>query len=565
MSVTTGTFPGVRIVDMPDLGAVNDASSVIGEHAGSGRFSAPALRAYATTGSVLFVTSVAALRALATGAASVFVQGYYTAGDGGGGDYVLGVTGADNGGSVIVSGAGTYYLQTHGAPLNVLQFGAKGDGATDDAPAVQAAATAAVANGTGIYFPRTGARYAFGSTVTITGALTVTGDGGSSQIIQRAGSPTVTLFTVTTTQPCVFSGLYFGYGLTAMQTAGAAILFDTGTNSQINYGSTVSNCWFIYQNVCVDTERAAAFHFEGNQCTQNGTGLIIRNLANEDAGDNFVTGNMFEQDAADPNVGTQFAYGVIQYSSGGLKLIGNKFLGHAYGFVLSLDMRTITATSDLIIQGNSFENMTQTAITVSQKSGSVAGQTFDNVQITGNQIAFAASGILFVNGISGNNWVSKFIISENIITVNPASSSACINILGGQNGYIGENVIGGPGTATGINTANSVFNTRIGNNVFLPGLAANIFRGSGTDVNPIIQTGTVSIAPATAYGSLFKGTAAISFSHRQEAIVLTTILTPGGGGIGSAATGVSVTTATVEAYAINNTSTVVVQWSANGY
>ena len=37
MSVTTGTFPGIRIFDMPDLGAVTDTSSLVGEHAGSGR------------------------------------------------------------------------------------------------------------------------------------------------------------------------------------------------------------------------------------------------------------------------------------------------------------------------------------------------------------------------------------------------------------------------------------------------------------------------------------------------------------------------------------------------
>ena len=49
MSVTTGTLPGVRIVDMPDLGAVNDASSVVGERAGSGRFSAPAFRSYVSS------------------------------------------------------------------------------------------------------------------------------------------------------------------------------------------------------------------------------------------------------------------------------------------------------------------------------------------------------------------------------------------------------------------------------------------------------------------------------------------------------------------------------------
>jgi hypothetical protein len=36
----------IRIVEMPDLGAVNDSSSVVGERAGSGRFSAIALRAY---------------------------------------------------------------------------------------------------------------------------------------------------------------------------------------------------------------------------------------------------------------------------------------------------------------------------------------------------------------------------------------------------------------------------------------------------------------------------------------------------------------------------------------
>ena len=46
MSVTTGTFPGVRIVDMPDLGAISDTSSVVGERAGSGRFSALAFRNY---------------------------------------------------------------------------------------------------------------------------------------------------------------------------------------------------------------------------------------------------------------------------------------------------------------------------------------------------------------------------------------------------------------------------------------------------------------------------------------------------------------------------------------
>ena len=149
MSVTTGTFPGVRIVDMPDLGVVNDTSSVVGERAGSGRFAATALRDYTRTGMAAYVPTIAALRALASGAAAVFVQGYYAAGDGGGGFYNLGAAGTDNGGSVIVSANGTYLLDTNGAPVSVKQFGAKGDGTAPDSAAINAAS----AQGGIVYFP----------------------------------------------------------------------------------------------------------------------------------------------------------------------------------------------------------------------------------------------------------------------------------------------------------------------------------------------------------------------------------------------------------------------------
>ncbi len=91
MSITNGTFPGVRIVDMPDLGVISDSSSFVGERAGSGRFSALALRDYATAN-------------LAT---------------------------------------------------TVKQYGAKGDGVTDDTLSIQACIDAVGAAGGGIvYVPR---------------------------------------------------------------------------------------------------------------------------------------------------------------------------------------------------------------------------------------------------------------------------------------------------------------------------------------------------------------------------------------------------------------------------
>ena len=51
---TTTTYTGVRIADMPDLGTLTDTSSLVGEHAGSGRFGATAIRDYILAGNNTF-------------------------------------------------------------------------------------------------------------------------------------------------------------------------------------------------------------------------------------------------------------------------------------------------------------------------------------------------------------------------------------------------------------------------------------------------------------------------------------------------------------------------------
>lgn len=92
------------------------------------------------------VDSIAALRGLSkTLYTRAFVTGYYAAGDGGGGAYwydPTDTTSADNGGTIIVaSDGGRWKLQITGS-VSVRQFGAKGDGLADDAPAFLAAVTA---------------------------------------------------------------------------------------------------------------------------------------------------------------------------------------------------------------------------------------------------------------------------------------------------------------------------------------------------------------------------------------------------------------------------------------
>ncbi|MDF2719135.1 MAG: hypothetical protein K0R28_6060, partial [Paenibacillus sp.] len=62
-------------------------------------------------------------------------------------------TSADNTGTVLVSGSGFRFKRLYSGALNVKWFGAKGDGSSDDAAAIQTAVDAAQNRGDTLYFP----------------------------------------------------------------------------------------------------------------------------------------------------------------------------------------------------------------------------------------------------------------------------------------------------------------------------------------------------------------------------------------------------------------------------
>ena len=130
--MSTTVFPGVRIVDMPDLGVVTDTSSVVGEHAGSGRFSATQLRSYNNM-------------VVATGS-------------------TVPRSNADRWSTIA----------------NVLDYGAIGDGVADDTAAIQAAVT----TGKRVYMPRPSVAYRVTNAINCTthGQL-IEGDGKGVTII----------------------------------------------------------------------------------------------------------------------------------------------------------------------------------------------------------------------------------------------------------------------------------------------------------------------------------------------------------------------------------------------
>jgi hypothetical protein len=87
------------------------------------------------------VDNIAELRALSSALSVssngdiIFVAGYTSRGDGGGGNYYLDsadTTSVDNGGSIIVSSDGGRWKLVNTYFMSPKQFGCKGDGATDD-------------------------------------------------------------------------------------------------------------------------------------------------------------------------------------------------------------------------------------------------------------------------------------------------------------------------------------------------------------------------------------------------------------------------------------------------
>lgn len=88
------------------------------------------------------VKTIAELKTLLNGSPSkhAFVAGYYAQGDGGGGFYWLDATdttSADNGGSIIVAADGGRWKLDQAWGATFCQFGAKGDGTTNDSAACQ--------------------------------------------------------------------------------------------------------------------------------------------------------------------------------------------------------------------------------------------------------------------------------------------------------------------------------------------------------------------------------------------------------------------------------------------
>lgn len=195
-------------------------------------------------------------------------------------------------------------------------------------------------------------------------------------------------------------------------------------------------------------------------------GIVVQNSYHADSGDSFIGGCTFNTSFAGGSAG------VVQASSGGLKLFGNKFLGGSYGYRLSFT--GAMTTGDLMIVGNSFEQAALAAIVLERASGS---NGFGAVTISGNQMAINPIGVY----VDGSGFLSQLAITGNVIAVGPGGTYGIS--IGSCNLFtiVGNTLIGRNSGDVGIATGGPCSNAKIGGNL-ISGFAAATSLG-GTNIS----------------------------------------------------------------------------------
>ena len=444
---------------------------------------------------IKFVNNIAALRALLkTGSPNAFALGYYTKGDGGGGEFYYDsqdTTSADNGGTIIVANDGGRWKLLIGGSISVRQFGAKGDGTTNDSTCIQAALSSTA---TSISVP-SGAYRAEG--LQITRSLTLRFDKSATFKTVTDGA---TCLTINCHEPVeVTEG---DFSTPSTNSVGGSLVTVTSSVSE-NWNSKFTNCKFtaprIANQLLLNFVKGA--YWTVNNCDFWGGeyGVVVKNTNNPDGGDNRLLNNRF----------WGMRVGIIHVSSGGLIVSSNKCLSGPAGipdiFYWSLFDAGIS-TVDLMICNNSIESYATFGILLEVGAGAI----FGDIQIQNNELAdygslYTSAVPIAVNGAGGQ--LKNISISGNIIR---NTNGAGIYLNGCDVIRVDDNIIVGEvsGAYTqGINATATATHLVVGANLLRNQTLIDVYPVTNTFLGnvalPVVTSGVqnVSIGDATLLGN----------------------------------------------------------------
>lgn len=517
-------------------------------------------------GAIRVVDSIAALKALSKAANSrVFVSGYYSAGDGGGGNYwydSTDITSADNGGSIIVAADGGRWKLINNGQISVKQFGAKGNGIADDTQNIQNAINYLITVGGTLYFPNgkyiisgTGLivdQSALSSDATLT-RINIVGDGRGNTEIVYPGTGSAIYYKGSS----VSGGLHAYFNLEDLRITGAAgngngVLISNGSSVTLSrltitgflYGilgydilsSQISNCSVLFNINGVTLQR---------QSTSNPNSISFENN---------IIGNNAEHGISIANPTTvSFTGGSIEgngitgvgASRGGI-IIDATVIANEGAFSASFDSVYFEANTDnadiwfiagstggptgILVEGCTFNRASPTTFVTNNIRVDVGASFFTTLTVIGCGFAGfngytpnSGRPYIAVNGAS-NNWrvtelgnIYQSSIEKPVLAgpnVTPKACAAAWVRFNGSTGAIGDsfNVASINKTATGNFTINFQKDLASVNYAIAPSI-----NGAGNVFPNVASVGSLSIVTKNAAGADtdFTATSVIIFGGGQ--------------------------------------------------
>lgn len=368
--------------------------------------------------------------------------------------------------------------------MNARDFGVTAKGRNDDTASLQKAVNAAIFENVPLLLPI--GTMKFSSELAVPGAITIIGYGHTQSVLSPV-STTQNGIRVTAVAPVFFKD----FGIDAQgitPTAGKGILFDPGGSSR-NAQSRLNGVRVIGTFQGIDFERAAYWVMDGcavQECKD--AHIIVKNLVSGDEGDSVISNSLISYNTPSPSPTILL---ILQKSSGGLRLNGNKIMGGYHGYHMALEAGVTTLGP--IITGNSFEN--QDGACIFMGSDNPATSQILRTVITGNELAPFNNGYgIQVAAASTPSWCTGLTITGNdIATGINGSGTTGIGIhvdFAQLVTIVGNTLRGNGGTTIGINlTANTS----------IAGLGLNALANFGTAISdsstsPMLETfkGTVT-------------------------------------------------------------------------
>ncbi|MGZ6478233.1 MAG: glycosyl hydrolase family 28-related protein, partial [Bdellovibrionales bacterium] len=384
---------------------------------------------------------------------------------------------------------------TYSGLYDVQNYGATGNGSTDDTNTIQSAIDAAQVTGGIVFFPP--GSYKTSSSLNVSARIKISGvgyqgDGGRGYlgqgVTQTSGFTASVIvcasshhgIVVTTNDSIVIEGLQITYP--SQPSSGT-----TGIILQANQGAGNSNTDSILRDVMiaghsVGIQMINCLDFVIDNCKLMlgwNSGITLASPNYPSYGDSTITNC-----AIWGNGVPSYTCHIGVFSGGGLRIINNKFnFGNGTktdAILISPNLSVLQNVEPLLIANNSIE-------------GSACGIVFNNanpngtcsaVTITGNEIWAGVNAIL-ANTFGTGQWLVGFSIVGNTLMVNGGGSGNSIVVLDSASiGIITGNMfsLARGGTGTAISLGPRSVNINVQSNVYGPGLTPAADNGSGNKV-----------------------------------------------------------------------------------